>query len=374
MLDFHGTASLYDVWGDFIVYRNLVPMDSRLPSFQDLHTQLGLAANALPRKTEPEYGRVVAEIIRCARELDLPHKPIRNVVYLGDTQLLDGTAFANLCKAGGWDGWAFIGRDDRNAPLKVDTKGAVYVSNRWSALKGFEHFLQSLDFPLDEQTALVVDMDKTAAGARGRNDKPIDEARLEGVRVTMASLLGRGFDEARFRTIYSELNQPQYHHVTADNQDYLAYVCLMIMAGLFHYETIVKEIKEGSLKTFTEFITRVHNKREMLPEGGLSSLHAEFWRCFQEGDPTPFKTFRRNEYLTTSARYRPQLVGNLEQTLKESIVITREVVQFANDLRPRGVLVFGLSDKPDEASLPTHEQAEKGFKPLHRLETMVVGD
>ncbi len=374
MLEFKGTASLYEIWGDFIVYRNLIPSDRRLPSFLDLHEDLGLSAHALPRKSEAEYGKVVAAIIRKARQIDLPGAEIRNTIYLGDTHLLDGTAFTNLCAAGRWDGWAFIGKDDYNNPPKVETKGAIYISNRWSALKGFERFLDNLAYPMDERTALIIDMDKTAVGARGRDDKPIDESRLEGVRVTMASLLGKGFDETRFRTIYGELNQPQYHHVTADNQDYLAYVCLVIMAGLFNYEAIIKEIKEGNLKNFNDFITRVHNRREMLPAGGLAALHNEFWRCFQEGDPTPFKTFRRNEYLTTSARFRPQTTGTLEQTLKESIVITHEVMQFAADLRRRGALIFGLSDKPDEASLPTPEQALQGCQPLHRLKTMVVGE
>jgi len=43
-------------------------------------------------------------------------------------------------------------------------------------------------------------------------------------------------------------------------------------------------------------------------------------------------------------------------------------------LKERGVLVFGISDKPDEASVPTPELAEKGYEPIHRTVMKVYGD
>jgi hypothetical protein len=41
-------------------------------------------------------------------------------------------------------------------------------------------------------------------------------------------------------------------------------------------------------------------------------------------------------------------------------------------LRQRGALLFGLSDKPDEASLPRPELAQKGYLPLHRVTMKVI--
>jgi hypothetical protein len=38
------------------------------------------------------------------------------------------------------------------------------------------------------------------------------------------------------------------------------------------------------------------------------------------------------------------------------------------------VLVFGLSDKPDEASVPSEAQASEGMRALHQLETLAVGE
>ena len=60
--------------------------------------------------------------------------------------------------------------------------------------------------------------------------------------------------------------------------------------------------------------------------------------------------------------------------LEEEIVITQEIRDMAFVWRDRGALLFGLSDKPDEASLPTPAQVERGFQPLHRATTHSVGE
>jgi len=71
MYTFFGKSSLFDIWGDFIVYRNLVPADQRLPAISQLRKKLSLQSPNLPRKTDPDYAHVVAEQLRQARRLDL---------------------------------------------------------------------------------------------------------------------------------------------------------------------------------------------------------------------------------------------------------------------------------------------------------------
>ena len=365
-----GEGALYELWGDRIVYRNLRPQDPRLPSFEELRRELPLRSPYLQRKTDLDYAVVVAELLRRARQLDLPGGQVRRLVFIGDTRLLDGSAFHNLCEAGGWPGWAFIGRDEMAAARSVQIEGRLYLANRWSLLAEFLEFIAGEGFGLDEGTAVVIDMDKTAVGARGRNDTAIDEARLEGVRDTVAGLLGADFDEMSFRAIYGELNRPQYHAFTADNQDYLAYICLMLGAGLYEYATLVRNVQSGALSSFDEFIRGVQGHRTELPSAGLRAIHEQVWGYFQAGDPTPFKTFRYNEYLATARRFGGELDEAVESALKRRILLTQEVKQAAEMLRGRGALVFGLSDKPDEASLPTPEQAKGGMQPLHRLQTL----
>jgi hypothetical protein len=370
-----GQTSLADIFGDFVVYRNLIPADPRVPPADALRTQLGLEAGVLPRKAEPLYGTILAEMLRHARRVESPQGRIEQLVYIGDTLMNDGTAFRNLCAAGGWPGWAFIGADDPSSPPQTEVEAPFYVSNRWSALPDFLRFLESVGFALDETTAVVIDVDKTAIGARGRNDKVIDLARVEGVMRTVADLLGPRFDEAAFRVAYDELNQPAYHVFTADNQDYLAYICLILGAGLWELGELIEEVRDRSVASFQNFIARVQTRRSELAPTGLTSIHDDVWERVEARDPTPFKAFRYNEYLTTAARFRDLPGASPEEGLSQRIVITQEVRDLARVLKEgRGCLLFGVSDKPDEASMPSPEQAREGKKPLHRLTTLVVGE
>jgi len=369
----YGTATLSEFLGDNVAYRNLVPADPRLPPVGDLCSKLGLESGTIPRKAETAYGRVVAELLRRGRQLECPGVPIERLVYVGDSAHNDGLAFANILAASGWPGWAFIGRDSPGEEPEVKIEDELYLANRWSALPVFLAFLDYEGFALDERTAVVLDLDKTAIGARGRNDAVIDAARVEAVQRTVADLLGDGFDRAVFETVYNELNQSVYHPFTTDNQDYLAYICLMLGAGLWSLGGLVSEVQSGSLVSFAAFISRVHARRAELAETGLASIHDEVWACVQAGDPTPFKAFRYNEYLTTVARFGGASTASLDDLLQNQIVLTQEVREAAAALRARGALLFGISDKPDEASLPNKEQAQAGMVALHHLPTVSVG-
>jgi hypothetical protein len=370
----HGLTTLHEILGDLVVYRNLIPADDRLPSVVEIGEQLGLAEKGLPRKAEPEYGRVVAEMLRRARALDLPGATISRLIYIGDTQMNDGTAFRNLCAAGGWPGWAFIGRDAIDRPPQVQVEGDIYLANRWSILPDFVRFVEDEGFALDEATAVVIDVDKTAIGARGRNDRVINAARVEGVKRTVADLLGPDFDAGAFQAAYDELNRSTYHPFTADNQDYLAYICLMLGTGLFELDRLKSQVKAGSMRHFTDFIGAVQGRRRELAGTGLESIHDDVWQRVQAGDPTPFKAFRYNEYLTTIARFGDLPGATVDELLAQRVVITQEVRDVAAALRQQGALIFGVSDKPDEASIPSGAQAQAGMKALHHLETVAVGE
>jgi hypothetical protein len=368
----YGTSSLQEFLGGRVVYRNLIPSDRRLPSLADLDDKLGLGGR-VPRKAEPDYGRVVGEMLREARALALPGTRIERLLFIGDTELNDGTAFRNICAAGAWPGWCFIGRDALAVPPARSIEGSIYSANRWSVLPAFLSYVEGRGFPLDERTAVIVDIDKTAIGARGRNDQVINEARVEGVQCTVANLLGEGFDEAAFRAAYDELNQSPYYGLTADNQDYLAYICLILGAGLFQLEDVVEAVGIGALRSFEGFIGEVQRRREELARSGLTSIHDDVWTHARAGDPTPFKAFRHNEYLTTVARFGELPEASPEAFLQQRIAITQEVRAAALALHDRGALLFGLSDKPDEASVPNEAQAQAGMVPLHELQTLVVG-
>ena len=370
----HGRTTIAEFLEDLVVYRNLEPMDERLPRFAEVAERMGLPPSPVPRKAEPAYGQAMAELLCQARGLDEPHAPLRRLLFLGDTRLNDSTAFRNIKAAGGWTGWAFIASEDLSSPPRTEIEEDLFLANRWRALDEFFHFLKGQGCPLDEGTAAIIDLDKTAIGARGRNHSVIDRARVEAVRRTVEGLLGDRFDPAAFQEAYDELNQVGHHPFTADNQDYVAYICLMVSAGAYGFRELLDDLAAGRMSTFRQFIESVEERLRRAPDPQLAPIHDAIYANVRAGDPTPFKPFRYEEYRRTVAR-----MGYLsdeaswEQLLAEEIVITQEVREAAYYLRERGVLLFGLSDKPDEASVPRPEQVAQGAQPIHRAETHAVG-
>ena len=372
----YGRSTVSEILGDNIIFRNLIPVDPHLPGLPDLWEEVGLSSSRVPRKTTTEYASVVALMLRYISEQHNPGSPINRVVFIGDTHLNDGTAFQNICRAGGWVGMAFIAAERGGPPtIEVEEKnpGKIVVANRWSALKEFERTCTQMDFHIDERAAVLLDLDKTTLGARGRNDKVIDMVRIEAANQTIRALLGDEFDEQDFSKAYHRLNQPEFHPFTADNQDYLVYICMILGSGLTSLETLVADVQHGEMATFDQFLVFSEDNKKNLPPN-LRRVHDDVFGLVAEGDPTPFKRFRREEFKQTIASMG-QLANDtpVEQLLKGEITITQEVRQEALSWRERGALLFGLSDKPDEASIPDDEMVSKGYKPIHRVETHVIG-
>jgi hypothetical protein len=301
----YGRAALGEFLGDSVVYRNLVPCDNRLPPLEEICIQLDLLVGRVPRKSESDYARILARLLRLARELDAPGVQIKRLIYIGDTKLLDGTAFENICLTGNWPGIAFIGSEN-DLPQSIEIvplvgEQTLYLSNRWAALSEFDQYCSSVGFAVDESTAVLIDIDKTAFGARGRNAHVIDQVRMQAVEDTVADLLGGDFDEETFKKAYGQLNQVDFHPFTTDNQDYLAYICLILGSGLYNFNNILGRVRNGELTSFLEFINEVDSRKTGLSPV-LAEIHGEIFTNVQSGDPTPFKAFRRSEYLTTIRR------------------------------------------------------------------------
>lgn len=373
----YGRTTVAAFLDDNIVYRNLRPMDDRLPDLGEITQSLGMPDGTIPRKSEPAYARVMAYLLTYARSLDAGGGDIQRLIYIGDTRLNDGTAFTNLCRAGNWPGIAFIGSETPGAAAVEVVHGpddqTLYLANRWSMLPAFDRHCRDHDFPIDVQTAVVLDLDKTTLGARGRNDHVINAARVAAVRQTVSAMLGEDFDPAGFERAYTLLNQTEFHPFTTDNQDYLAYLCLIVGQGLVPLPDLMADIRSGTLVRFTQFLDVVERRVADLPER-LRALHDDIYRRVQAGDPTPFKAFRYNEYLTTTGRMGqlpPE--ADAKTLLAQEIVITQEVREIAARWKEAGALLFGLSDKPDEASIPTEALASQGYQAIHQTETHVVG-
>jgi len=356
---------LSDLLGDRVAYRNLEPADRSIRGLSQIWSEIGLPEGLIPRKTSPAYAAAIVHFLGQAQEMRGARGPLRRLLFVGDTRMNDGKAAANLSQHLPLQG--FIGADRLNEEPRTEIEDFLMISNRWTALEDFAAWAASGGIPADEFTALLIDMDKTMMGARGRNDKVIDAARVEAVRLVIEETLGESFDEVAFRAVYDRLNQPTYHPFTRDNQDYLAYISLMVVGGVCLAAQMWDNLHNGRLSTFEEFVALCHDRRSRM-SGGLLEVHQEVAARLAVGDPTPFKRFRYREYISTVSRM-DLLPGDAsrEEVLENEIVITGEVVELAQYMIARGVLTFGISDKPDEASIPTSELADQGYLPLHQV-------
>ena len=373
----YGLASLDELLGNFLVYRNLQPVDTRLPTLNELRTKIGLPEDQFTRKTHLPYARAINHIIQAAREIESPGTIIKKVIFLGDTVHNDGSAFSNICQTGNKHGAAFIGTDSDAPPSaeRIEKPGGfLYKANRWSAVEEFNRMIKRNNIVIDSQTAILVDLDKTTIGARGRNDKIIDQIRIEAAYETLNGLLGPQFDPDLFEKAYSRFNQPEFHQFTTDNQDYLVYLCLMLGSGLFTMNEITEQIRSGVMNNFSQFTQIIQQRIKELPEA-LRNSHNNFYGQFAIGDPTPFKTFRVNEYLHM-CKYMGTQPENapVEKLLKDEVTITQEIRFIAQEWKDQGALLFGISDKPDEASIPGPNLLAQGYLPIHQIKTHAVGE
>ncbi len=366
--------TLSELTGDFVVYRNLRPFDDRVPGFQQAWREMGLSAPQLVRKQDPAYAQVAVWFLQRFHALHAPGTTPSEVILLGDTLGNDGGAFRMVASSTGWPGSAFIGNEDLAKPAALRWDDNVCIANRWECLADWLQILLSKGLALDRRTIVIVDIDKTALGARGRNDAPIDATRLIGMTETVRAALGPDADFAAFTSIYNELNRPVYKDLTADNQDYLAYIGIMAGAGVFPLAEVQSLHAHGGMNDFAPFIAAIEARKVRLP-AALHDLHHTVYTAFQAGDPTPFKDFRREEYRAAVNR-----MGNLpddapaEERKQQEICLTREVWDACTWLAGRGALITSFSDKPDEACAPTPDLAALGLLPVHQTPTHIAGN
>ena len=288
---------------------------------------------------------------------------------MGDTLGSDGGAFRMVASTTGWPGSAFIGTEDLAKPEVMTWDDDLCVANRW---EGSRPLAQSAPgpraWPLDRRTIVIVDIDKTALGGRGRNDGPIDATRLIGMTETVRAALGPDDDFEAFTAIDNELNRPAYKDLTADNQDYLAYICIMAGAGVLPLPEIQTDHTRDKMNDFAAFITAIA-ARGVRVVASLPDLHLTVYTAFQAGlynllqglpsrgvsRPAVNRMGNLPDYVSTAERYRNE------------ICLTREVWDACIWLAQRGALITSFGDKPDEACALTPALAALGLLPVHHI-------
>ncbi len=345
-------ATIAELTGDAVIYRDLEPCDPTLPRLDALRASLGMADGPPPRKRDLAYARVILALARAAQAAR-GGPPLTAVAVIGDTEN-DRLLAAHLRALGELPAYGFIGEDRPVAPEALTWQDDTATATRWHLIGPWAGELErrGVDWAA---CALLIDIDKTLLGPRGRSDGAIDDARAEGALAVAAGLVP-DLDVAAFRRIYGELCRKDWHPFTLDNQDYVVATALLLATGAAELDELRAELEAGETGGFAAFLAATAGFT--LPQ--LAELHAELRARVAEGDPTPFKAFRRAELTATVAR---MVDGRL--------TLCGVLFELFHSLADRGALCLAASDKPAESALPTPEQIAAGLLPLHRTPATV---
>lgn len=347
-------ATIADLTEDVVIYRDLEACDLRLPRLATIRASLGHSDGPPPRKRDQAYAEVMQALADSAQQLR-GGPTLTAFAVLGDTDN-DRMLAAHLRIIGSRPAYGFIGEDRPVADEAMTWQGDTATATRWHLIHPWIAELEArgIDWA---RTALLIDIDKTLLGPRGRSDGAIDDARAEGALVIASQLVGETLDVSAFRRYYSELCRKEWHSYTLDNQDYVVATALWATLEAIELEPMLDAILHGTAPTISEIIA-VATPR--LPTS-LASLQVELQARVAEGDPTPFKAFRRAE-----------LTATLDRMHDGRLTLCSDLFQVGEELARRGALCMAASDKPAESALPSAEQAAAGMLSLHHTPALVM--
>lgn len=345
-------ATIHDLTGDLVVYRDLEPCDPSLPRLDALRESLGLPAGPPPRKRDAAYAQIALGLAWAA-QVARGGEPFRTLAVLGDTEN-DRLFAGHLRTVSPLPCFAFIGEDRPVAAEAMTWHGDTAGATRWHLVRPWAAEVKRRGGDWSH-TAIFIDIDKTLLGPRGRSDGAIDDARAEGALAISSAMLGPNLDVPAFRRIYADLCHKAWHGFTLDNQDYVVATSLLLATGAADLELLRAAVEAGDA-SFPAFLAATAATAR--PE--LAALHAELRERVAAGDPTPFKAFRRAELLAT-----------LERMADGRLTICGDLFELCRGLAERGALLIAASDKPAESAVPAPEQAAAGVLPLHRTPARV---
>ena len=317
-----------------------------------METKKALKLTELPRKKDILYARALGYILKKIGNF-------KRILYLGDTPMSDGSVIRNFKENREFETYGIITREEGNEIIQK--KENFIFNTRWKNLYKALVKTESLGFTMDKNTVLIIDIDKTAIGARGRNDKSIDKARMDAILQITENIFGN-LNRKKFFEIYDRVNTKSFFPITGDNQDIISIVSIVIYNGTVGFD-MLENAKDAADFLKKSLVGININKLKQIVE--------ETYQNVTKGNPTAFPLFRKTEFEKTISR-TDFLDDNtpVEYLLSEEIMMTKEVLDIALQAKEKGALVFGVSDKPALSTIP-----EQGMNmpPIYEKEMKIFG-
>ncbi len=140
-----------------MIYRNLEPLDRRIPGLKTAYYRMGLPDEHIPRKLDADYAKAAVWLAKQGQRLRGEGVELSELVFIGDTLHNDGQAYTNMIEVSGWAGSCAIGRacPDEDLVVDIDEDEAVYCVNRWCALGEWVQWTLERGLHLDNRTVAV---------------------------------------------------------------------------------------------------------------------------------------------------------------------------------------------------------------------------
>lgn len=334
-------------------------------------------ADRLPRKHEQEYALALGRhILDRFPDMD-------QIVYFGDTHLNDASLIRNLQRQG-MKATGFICEPELH--IKNLWFNGIYYSDAWTDVLGYLE--QVGGSTLGRKTLCLCDMDQTVWAPKGVLEAPLSAARTAAMHMLIDKYVEEGREEFRLRTrqmvsgIYRIIKGIAFTVLTEDNEDYKAAISICLALNLYKArnkrfsllgddklatEELEWTVSEVILKPYmldnglAEFIGDVYAEldapevEQYAREKGirLSEVRVDIrsvFRNIRNRLPTPYAAFRRYEFEQTMLRARRSGIA-----ADEGIVINKTIWDVLAWLLERNVRLFGISDRPDEATYSGRE-------------------
>ncbi len=320
---------LSDFFESNIVFRELEPVNKNLPGFSALKGKLGL--RVLPRKKDKAYVKVLSEMFRAKGNFT-------KILYIGDTLMSDLSVINNFAESGMFKTMGIITREGEADGFEENEN--YIFSGSWANLPDVLVHIENKVFNVDKNTVVIIDIDKTAIGARGRNEKAIDRARMDAI-FMLAKKAFNDVSMERFLSVYNVINKREFFFITEDNQDFVSILSILVYGGALNLADFHNAQNVLGLLAMAEMENPVLEYIETV----IKNVKVQ--------NPTAFPQFRKAEFEKTIERmdFLPEKTP-VETLLSEEIMITGEVYDTAIYLRSKGAFVFGVSDKPALSSIP----------------------
>ncbi len=354
-MEIFGLASLFDYFGENLIFRNLNILDKNAPQFDEIKNTLGM--EKLPRKNSEEYAEAVYYIVKnmCP--------DLESILYFGDTDL-DAGVIKNLSKVTGARVSGFI--YDAGKKIPEYENNLIYRSDRWENITDFINMNKDC---LNSGCVGLFDLDKTVLGAKGRNSHIIDMARIDAV-IERVLEIDPDIHKDFIKEIYDVINQ-SFKRITEDNQDITAFLTILVCFGVIDTDYL-----QNMLNPDIDFDYIIKDLSGGDYGKGLNDVFEEVKTLYNKGESTMFKTFRYNELKTTLAKINSKSKGtDIRKVLETEITMTKEICDLMDFLKEYDINLFCVSDKPDETVFPPEDldNPEKQI-PLYLRKAKIVGN